>query len=221
MGATRPCGIGGTRATLAPLGAETVAAFRVIAIVSDLAWPARQYRQRGADRNRTLAWPIAFVCTLDARLTALAAAALALRMLTLPLKGYAMVGIARFRASGDTGFSMLVEIIASAIAIPRTWFALDVLHSGLFAVPFAWITAWLFGCGATALRLQRFDWNTAARGLTTVEFSRRRRTHYGETSTTSTRLRLSNVRPNSNARFASLISSRSGRHVHGGRTKFR
>jgi MATE family multidrug resistance protein len=183
-------------AILAPLGAQTVAAFRVIAIVSDLTWAvpgslgsaaqtvigqrfgagdvggARLFERAalrygivlstaGGILVAVLAWPIAFVCTLDARLAALAAAPLALHMLTLPLKGYAMVGIARIRAAGDTGFSMLVGIIASAIAIPGTWFALSVLHAALFAVPLAWIVAWLFWCGATALRLRRFDWNAA------------------------------------------------------------
>jgi len=183
-------------AILAPFGAETVAAFRVLAIVSDITWAvpgslgsaaqtiigqrfgandlagARVF-DRGALRYgvalsagggiavAALAWPIAFVCTLDARLASLAAAPLALHMLTLPLKGYAMVGIARVRAAGDTRFSMLVGIIASAIDIPGTWFAAQVLHAGLFAVPLAWIVAWLFWCAATALRLRRFDWNAA------------------------------------------------------------
>lgn len=181
-------------AILAPLGAEAVAAFRVITIVSDVTWSvpgslgsaaqtvigqrfgaadvsgARSF-DRGALRYgialstacgvvvAALAWPIAFVCTLDAGLAALAAAPLALHMLTLPLKGYAMIGIARVRAAGDTRFSMLVGVIASAIDIPGTWYGVYVLHLGLFAVPLAWIVAWLFWCGATSLRLRRFDWN--------------------------------------------------------------
>lgn len=106
-----------------------------------------------------MAWPIAYVCTLDAPLAAIAAAPLALHMITLPLKGYAMIGIARVRAAGDTGFSMLVGVIASAIAIPGTWWGVHVLQAGLFAVPLAWIVAWSFWCGATALRLRRFDWD--------------------------------------------------------------
>jgi MATE family multidrug resistance protein len=181
-------------ALLAPLGAEAVAAFRVIAIVSDLTWAVpgslgsaaqtvigqrfgvndidgARFFERGTFRYgialsiaggiavAALAWPIAFICTLDARLAALAAAPLALHMLTLPLKAYAMIGIARVRAAGDTGFSMIVGILASAIAIPGTWFALHVLNAGLFAVPLTWITAWIFWCAATALRLRRFDWN--------------------------------------------------------------
>jgi multidrug resistance protein, MATE family len=181
-------------AILAPLGAEAVAAFRVIAIVSDFTWAipgslgsaaqtligqcfgagdiaGARFFERGALRYAVVlstagaaiaavfAWPIAFACTLDARLAALAAPALALHMLTLPLKGYAMVGIARVRAAGDTGFSMLVGIIASAIAIPGAWLAIHFMHAGLFAVPLAWIVAWLFWCGATAVRLRRFDWD--------------------------------------------------------------
>jgi hypothetical protein len=54
---------------------------------------------------------------------------------------------------------MVVGIIASAIDIPGTWFAVHVLHAGLFAVPLAWIAAWLFWCLATAARLRRFAWN--------------------------------------------------------------
>ncbi len=181
-------------AILAPLGAQTVAAFRVIAIVSDVTWSvpgslgtatqtvigqrfgagdpagARSF-DRGALRYgvtlstaggiaaAVLAWPIAFACTLDAGLAALAAAPLALHMLTMPLKGYAMIGIARVRAAGDTRFSMVVGIIASAIAIPGTWYGVAILHIGLFAVSIAWIIAWSFWCGATAVRLRRFDWN--------------------------------------------------------------
>ncbi len=183
-------------AILAPLGAESVAAFRVLAIVSDVTWAipgslgsatqtvigqrfgagdvaGARFFDRGALRYgvalstaggvlvAALAWPIAFVCTLNAGLAALAAAPLALHMLTLPLKGYAMIGIARVRAAGDTRFSMLVGSIASVIDIPGTWFAVHALQAGLFAVPLAWIIAWAFWCGATALRLRRFDWTTA------------------------------------------------------------
>jgi MATE family multidrug resistance protein len=183
-------------AILAPLGAPTVAAFRVIALVSDLTWSvpgslgaatqtiigqrfgasdvagARTF-ERGALRygvilstaggvlSAALAWPVAFLCTLDARLASVAAVPLATHMLTLPLKGYAMIGIARVRSSGDTRFSLIVGVIASVIDVPGTWLGVHVLHLGLFAVPLAWIIAWLFWCGATALRLHRFDWETA------------------------------------------------------------
>jgi putative MATE family efflux protein len=181
-------------AILAPLGAETVAAFRVIAIVSDATWSvpgslsaaaqivigqrfgagdvrgARSF-DRGALQYgislsalcgiviAALAWPVAFACTLDARLASIAALPLGIHMLTLPLKGYAMLGIARVRAAGDTRFSMLVGVLATAIVIPGTWAGVHLLHAGLYAVPLAWIVAWLFWCGATALRLRRFDWN--------------------------------------------------------------
>lgn len=181
-------------AVLAPLGAETVAAFRVIAMISDVTWSVpgslgsaaqtvigqrlgandvagARFFDHGALRYgvglstaggavvAALAWPIGFVCTLDARLASLAAAPLALQMVTMPLKGYAMIGIARVRAAGDTRFSMVVGIIASGIAIPGTWLGLHLLRAGLFAVPLAWIMAWLFWCGATVLRLRRFNWN--------------------------------------------------------------
>jgi Na+-driven multidrug efflux pump len=183
-------------AILAPLGPQTVAAFRVIALVSDVSWSvpgslgsaaqtiigqrlgandisgARAFDRAalrygiglssaGGAAIAALAWPIAFMCTLDVSLATIAAAPLALQMLTLPLKGYAMIGIARVRASGDTRFSMIVGILASVIDIPGTWFAVHVLGLGLFAVPLAWFTAWLFWCGATALRLRGFDWNRA------------------------------------------------------------
>jgi Na+-driven multidrug efflux pump len=70
-----------------------------------------------------------------------------------------MVGIARVRAAGDTRFSMIVGILSSVIVVPGTWFAVHGLHAGLFAVPLSWITAWIFWCGATAIRLHRFNWN--------------------------------------------------------------
>ncbi|GAC1537814.1 MAG: hypothetical protein NVS2B17_10940 [Candidatus Velthaea sp.] len=187
-------------AVLAPLGPETIAAFRVLSIVSDLTWAipgslgsaaqivigqrfgagdvagARAFdgrAQRYAVALSTagglivaaLSWPISFVCTLDAALASLAAPPLALHMLTLPLKGYAMTGIARVRAAGDTRFSMIVGIIASAIVIPGIWLGVHVARIGLFAVPIVWTIAWLFWCAATAIRLRRFDWNAAQLAL--------------------------------------------------------
>ena len=181
---------------MAPLGAPTVAAFRILAIVSDITWAVpgslggaaqivigqrfgaaditgARFFERGALHYglvlstlcaavvAALAWPIGFVCTLDAGLASLAAWPLALHMLTLPLKGYALIGIARVRAAGDTRFSMYVGTLASFIVIPGTWFGVHSLHVGLFAFPLAWLTAWLFWCGATAVRLRRFDWNAA------------------------------------------------------------
>jgi len=181
-------------AVLAPLGSETIAAFRVLMIVSDITWAipgslgsaaqivigqrfgagdvsgarafdadARRYALRfswlGGAIIAVLGWPIAFICTLDAGLASLAAAPVALHMLTLPLKGYAMTGIARVRAAGDTRFSMVVGIIASGIVIPGVWLGVNRGHLGLFAVPVVWLIAWLFWCGATALRLHNFDWS--------------------------------------------------------------
>ena len=187
-------------AVLAPLGAKTIAAFRVITIVSDLTWAvpgslgeaaqivigqrfgagdmagARTF-DRGARRYGLLlstlcgivvaaaAWPIAYVCTLDVSVASLAALPLAAHMLTLPLKGYAMLGIARIRAAGDTRFSMIVGLIASAIVIPGMWLGVRLGHAGLFAVPLVWIIAWLCWCALTAIRLNRFAWNAARLAL--------------------------------------------------------
>jgi MATE family multidrug resistance protein len=181
---------------LAPLGAETVASFRVLVLVADLAWAipgslgsAAQTvigQRFGADDNAgaqaferraqrygvtvsavggvaiaILAWPIGLLVTLDPALASLAALPLVLHMTTLPLKGYAMMGIARIRAAGDTRFSMLAGLLASGIVLPGVWAGINVLHLGLFAVPCAWIVAWCVWCGATALRLHRFDWDAA------------------------------------------------------------
>jgi putative MATE family efflux protein len=181
---------------LAPLGAETISAFRVLMIVSDLTWSipgslgtaaqtilgqrfgagdidgakwfdtrARRYGVLGSAICGAIiavfAWPISFLCTLDTALASLAAVPLVIHMATLPMKGYAMMGIARIRAAGDTRFSMIVGIVASVIVIPGAWLGIHVLHLGLFAVPAAWIIAWAVWCAATALRLRHFDWTTA------------------------------------------------------------
>jgi len=178
---------------LAPLGAETVAAFRALMIVSDLTWSipgslgaaaqtvlgqrfgardsagARDFDRRAIGYGvrlssiaavvvAALSWPIAAVITLSPALATLAAGPIALHMLTLPQKGYAMLGIARIRAVGDTRFSMIVGAIASIFVIPGAYIGITRLHLGLYAVPCAWIVTWLFWCLATALRLRRFDW---------------------------------------------------------------
>ncbi len=180
-------------AMLAPLGAETVAAFRALAIVSDLTWAipgslgtaaqtvlgqrfgardsagARDFDRRAIGYGVRLSsiigagvaaagWPIAALITLSPALATLACGPIALHMLTLPSKGYAMLGIARIRAAGDTRFSMIVGAIASLFAIPGVYLGITRFHLGLYAVPCAWIVAWLFWCLATALRLRRFDW---------------------------------------------------------------
>ncbi|MGB8265672.1 MAG: MATE family efflux transporter [Candidatus Velthaea sp.] len=180
-------------AMLAPLGAETVAAFRALMIVSDLTWAipgslgmaaqtvigqlfgardpagARDFDRRAIGYGVRLSgftavivaaasWPIAAAITLSPALASIAFAPIALHMLSLPLKGYAMLGIARIRAAGDTRFSMIAGIIAAGFVIPGVYVGVTHLHMGLYAVPCAWILAWLFWCLATALRLHRFDW---------------------------------------------------------------
>ncbi len=180
-------------AFLAPLGASTVAAYRVLAIVSDLTFAiplglenaaqtvigqrfgagdadgARLF-QRSATRYGVLlstlagiavacvAWPLSALVTWNTSLASLAALPLALHMLTLPLKGYAFLGLAPIRAAGDTRFSMIVGVVASGAVIPLAWYAIEVLHLGLFAYPFAWICGWLLWCGLIYARLRRFDW---------------------------------------------------------------
>jgi putative MATE family efflux protein len=89
-----------------------------------------------------LAWPLAFVFTLNASVASLAALPLALHMITLPIKGWAMVSMAPIRASGDTRFSMTVGILCSVLVIPFAWIGIERLHIGLYSVPLGWITAW-------------------------------------------------------------------------------
>ena len=89
-----------------------------------------------------LAWPLAFIFTLDAAIASMAALPLALHMITLPLKGWAMISLAPIRASGDTRFSMTVGILCSALVIPVAWFGIERLHLGLYSVALGWIAAW-------------------------------------------------------------------------------
>ncbi len=89
-----------------------------------------------------LAWPLAYLFTLNAAVASLAALPLAVHMLTLPLKGWAMVSLAPIRASGDTRFSMTVGILCSALVIPFAWIGIEHLHLGLYSVPLGWIAAW-------------------------------------------------------------------------------
>lgn len=180
-------------AFLAPLGPRIVAAYRALAIVSDLTFAiplglesaaqtvigqrfgARDMRgaqdfQRSATRYGVIlstlagvivacaAWPLSAIVTWNAELASLAALPLATHMLTLPLKGYAFLGLAPIRAAGDTRFSMLVGVVASAAVIPLAWYGISVLSFGLFAVPFAWIGGWLLWCALVFLRLRRFNW---------------------------------------------------------------
>jgi putative MATE family efflux protein len=89
-----------------------------------------------------LAWPLAFVFTLNASVASLAALPLALHMVTLPIKGWAMVSMAPIRASGDTRFSMTVGVLCSALVIPFAWAGIERFHIGLYSVPLGWIAAW-------------------------------------------------------------------------------
>lgn len=99
------------------------------------------------------AWPLAFVFTMNGAVASVAALPIALHMVTLPIKGWAMVGLAPFRAAGDTRFSMFVGIVCAVLVLPITWVCIERLQIGLFAVPVAWIIAWSARLGLTAHRL--------------------------------------------------------------------
>ena len=109
-----------------------------------------------------LAWPLAFAFTLNAAVASIAALPLAVHMITLPIKGWSMVSLAPIRASGDTRFSMLVGILCSALVIPLTWFGIERLNLALYAVPIAWITAWLARALITELKLRNGAWTRTA-----------------------------------------------------------
>ena len=110
------------------------------------------------------AWPLAFLFTLNAAVASLAAAPLALHMITVPIKGYAMIALAPLRAAGDTRFSMLAGVVSSLLVLPIAWLGIEVFHIGLYAVPIAWIMAWLGRACIAAVRLRRDDW-TNYRGV--------------------------------------------------------
>lgn len=105
-----------------------------------------------------LAWPFTYLFTLNPVVAAYAAAPLALHMLTLPLKGYAMLSLAPIRASGDTRFSMWIGLICSFVVIPVAWLTITFAHVGLFAVPIAWIIAWVLRLLLTEWKIRRGDW---------------------------------------------------------------
>jgi MATE family multidrug resistance protein len=105
-----------------------------------------------------LAWPLAYVFTLDATVATIAALPLALHMVTLPLKGWAMISLAPIRASGDTRFSMTVGILCSALVIPLTWIGIERLHIGLYSVAVAWIVAWTVRALLTQWKLRDGAW---------------------------------------------------------------
>jgi len=105
-----------------------------------------------------LAWPLAYVFTLDASVATMAALPLALHMVTLPLKGWAMVSLAPIRASGDTRFSMTVGILCSVLVIPLAWIGIERLHLGLYSVPIGWIAAWTVRALLTQWKLRDGAW---------------------------------------------------------------
>ena len=105
-----------------------------------------------------LAWPLAYLFTLDAAVAGIAALPLALHMLTLPLKGWAMVSLAPIRASGDTRFSMTVGIICSALVIPLAWLGIERLNLGLYSVALGWIVAWTARALLTQWKLRDGAW---------------------------------------------------------------
>jgi putative MATE family efflux protein len=112
--------------------------------------------------SAALAWPLAFVFTLNATVASIAALPLALHMVTLPIKGWAMVSMAPIRASGDTQFSMFVGIMCSALVIPFAWIGIEHFHIGLYSVPMGWIAAWSFRAILTQLKLRAGEWTRRA-----------------------------------------------------------
>ncbi len=109
----------------------------------------------------SLAWPLAFIFTLNAAAASMAAVPLALHMITLPIKGWAMVSLSPIRASGDTRFSMTVGIACSALVIPFAWLGIERLHIGLYSVPLGWIAAWTVRALLTQWKLREGQWTRA------------------------------------------------------------
>jgi MATE family multidrug resistance protein len=105
-----------------------------------------------------LAWPLAYIFTLNTVVASAAALPLALHMLTLPLKGYAMVSMSPIRASGDTRFSLTVGILTGILVVPVSYLCIRVFHIGLYGVPIAWIIAWSARTVATAIKLRGEAW---------------------------------------------------------------
>ena len=102
--------------------------------------------------------PLAYLFTLNPVVASAAALPLAVHMLTMPIKGWAMVAIAPIRAAGDTQFSMAVGIACAVLVLPLTWYGIERLHIGLYSVPFAWIMAWSVRAALTAWKLRRGSW---------------------------------------------------------------
>jgi putative MATE family efflux protein len=104
------------------------------------------------------AWPLAFAFTLNAQVASIAALPLAMHMITLPLKAWAMVSLAPIRAAGDTQFSMGIGLACSALVIPFAWLGIERLHIGLYAIPLGWIAAWVVRAVWTQIKLRDADW---------------------------------------------------------------
>ena len=105
-----------------------------------------------------LAWPLAYLFTLDAAVATIAALPLAVHMITLPLKGWAMLSLAPIRASGDTRFSMVLGIVCSALVIPLAYIGIERLHLGLYSVALGWIVAWGVRAAVTQWKLHDGAW---------------------------------------------------------------
>jgi putative MATE family efflux protein len=106
------------------------------------------------------AWPLAYLFTLNAAIATIAAGPLALHMVTMPIKGWAMVALSPIRAAGDTQFSMAVGILCGVLVVPIAWLCIERLHIGLYAVPVAWIAAWSARALVTGWKLRGGAWAT-------------------------------------------------------------
>ncbi|MGZ3498893.1 MAG: MATE family efflux transporter [Vulcanimicrobiaceae bacterium] len=105
-----------------------------------------------------LAWPLAYLFTLNPAVASVATLPLAVHMATLPIKGWAMVSMAPIRASGDTRFSMMMGLVTSAFVLPIAYVCITILHIGLWGVPISWILAWLARATLTAWKLRDESW---------------------------------------------------------------
>lgn len=108
------------------------------------------------------AWPLSYLFTMNAAVATAAALPLALHMVTMPIKGWAMVALAPVRAAGDTRFSMAVGIVCGLLVLPLTWTGIERLHIGLYSVPIAWIIAWSARAALTGLKLRDGTWTKRA-----------------------------------------------------------
>lgn len=103
--------------------------------------------------------PFAYMMTLNWAAASAAALPLALHMVTLPVKTWAMVSLAPIRASGDTRFSLILGVTCAAIVVPAAYYGITFLHIGLFSVPLAWIGAWVARLVVTEIKLARGSWS--------------------------------------------------------------